>query len=100
MGVQRLILIQPSSSSNHESVESVEEEELEDDDMKDVSTTDATTDATTNATTEADAVPFGAKADDVQHCIEDPLSFPERLRVSQPQDNTFQVSLSFTVCYA
>ena len=49
------------------SVESVEEEELEDDDMKDVSTTDATTDATTNATTEADAVPSGAKADDVQH---------------------------------
>ena len=35
--------------------------------MKDVSTTDATTDATTNATTEADAVPSGAKADDVQH---------------------------------
>ena len=68
VGVQRLILIQPSSSSNHESVESVEEEELEDDDMKDVSTTDATTtDATTNATTEADAVPSGAKADDVQH---------------------------------
>ena len=66
--VQRLILIQPSSSSNHESVESVEEEEqLEDDDRKDVSTTDATTDATTNATTEADAVPSGAKADDVQH---------------------------------
>ena len=59
-------MIQPSSSSNHESVESVEEEELEDDDMKDVSTTDATTDATTNATTEADAVPSGAKADDVQ----------------------------------
>ena len=67
VGVQRPILIQPSSSSNHESVESVEEEELEDDDMKDVSTIDATTDATTNATTEADAVPSGAKADDVQH---------------------------------
>ena len=65
VGVQRLILIQPSSSSN-KSAESVKEE-LEDDDMKDVSTTDATTDATTNATTEADAVPSGAKADDVQH---------------------------------
>ena len=67
VGVQRIILIQPSNSSNHESVESVEEEKLEDDDMKDVSTTDATTDATTNATTEADAVPSGSKADDVKH---------------------------------
>ena len=57
----------PAQATTHESVESVEEEELEDDDMKDVSTTDATTDATTNATTEADAVPSGAKADDVQH---------------------------------
>ena len=66
--------------------------------MKDVSTTDATTDATTNATTEADAALLVQRL--MMFNIEDPLSFPERLRVSQPQDNTFQVSLSFTVCYA